>query len=1100
MFFSIDKSAVLAAFAHAFLVAGTVCAQPTSLADEPADTFDQPLVATLAPGETHTYHVALPAGRHHVAALEMGIDVELVVAIGEILYAADSPTARFALEQVWFETAEGAEAAVRVTALRPAGVSAGDYRLEVRSNYEASQERRAAERQTTDAMRTFNASYAEGLSPEERMSQRRSTLDAYTSTAELWERLGEPATAAYCWHAAGFISSALLREQPRARSYLDRAASNYRSSNLGDHELVAEKDIAQSLRREGRLRDASLQLEKIEALGTEAASRLAFIGGVAGNDLCLIHQELGEFDRARSHCEQALETFSNLGETIEFNNTLHNLAIVESLSGNQDAAIARLYDLLERHEAIGEPVRYAQSLSLLVNSLFEAGDIDAALSAYDQAVTVFEQEGMQRWLAATLARYSRIEQILGRHDEARLHLHRALELAKAENSARWEGVVKVALAEIDLTLGQPESAIESLNDAVDTFQRSQRFDSLLSARIKLAEALLIADRPLQANTIVERIEQEGDVPAALIGSVLLTRARILAAQEQTDRAIALARRAKQAFEDRGNLIGQLQAAELEAEYLIQQERWGEALALVESQRERVQRVGRSLVLPELKARYFSQQQRFYETLVSVYGRTAESTDAGLLKILNASEEARATALRAHLETASSSWLESTRPTLRTEYSRARQRVNQLIQENLGTDVSASDEMVDALHALERIQNRIWRENTQIAELVDEQPIAWPRIDQLLDERTAVLYVFAGLSEKFAVLLQKGQRTRYPLTLQRSIDAVVRELLAEVSSPNTLFGARSPAARSLTGALFEPIVEQLQEIDRLVIVPDGGLHNVPISALPHPSSGRPLVETHEISIVASLRAALQYDIDSAVRSDKYTVAAVGDPVTDADDPRLEKAPGTASPGLPRLYGSRRELERLRDLAGAANVVLHTGFEARKTLFLENRMPNVDILHVAAHGISSETTAARSGIFLSTIDEEGRAIDGHLGLTDLFGVELDVPLVVLSGCETALGETMWSEGPIGIARAFQYAGVPNVVSTLWRIDDSASAILVGAFYKHLGSDESVPSALRLAQLEMMQDVNYRHPYYWAAFQSLGNWTLRWTAQQKPAAGAR
>ena len=1090
----------MAAFAHVCLVAGIVCLGSSSIADDTAGALDQPVAASLEPGESHTYDVLLPAGRHHVAALEMGIDIELVVAIGETQYAADSPTAAFALEQVWFDLPQSTPATLTITALRPKGVSPGDYRLEVLSNYETSRARRDAERQTTNAMHRFNASYGGGLSPAERRSQRQSTLELYTSAAELWETLEEPGEAAYCWHAAGFISSVLLRQQPRARTYLDQAASNYRASNLNDHARVAEKDIAQSLRREGRFRDASVSLEKIEALSAEASSRLAFIGGVAGNDLCLVHQELGEFDRARSYCEQALETFSNLGETIEFNNTLHNLAIVENLSGNQDASIARLYDLLERHEAMDEPVRYAQSLSLLVNSLFEAGDIDAALSAYDQAVTVFEQEGMQRWQAATLARYSRIEQILGRHDEAKRHLHRALELAKAENAARWEGVVKIGLAESDLQLGQTENAIESLSDAVDIFQRSQRFDSLLSARISLAEALLLAGRPAQANAIVEQIEQDSDGPAAQLGSVLLTRARILAAQDQIDSAIDLAQQAKRDFEVRGNLIGQLHAAELESDYFIRQERWADALSLVESQRERVQRVGRSLVLPELKARYFSQQQRFYETLVSVYGKTAESSDAGLLKIINASEEARATALRAHLETASSSWLENTRPTLRAEYSRARQQVSQLIQENLGTDVSASDEMVEALHALERIQNRIWRENTQIVELVDEQPIAWSQIDQLLDENTAVLYVFAGLSEKFAVLLEKGRRTRYPLTLQQPIDTVVSGLLAEVSSPNTLFGARSPAAKALTEPLFGPIAAQLEDIERLVIVPDGGLHNVPISALPHPNTGRPLVETHEVSIVASLRAALQYDVEPSPRSAHYTVAAVGDPVTDVNDPRIGKSLGAPSSDLPRLYGSRRELEQLLDLPGAVDVRLHTGFDARKALFVGNQMSNVDILHVAAHGISSETTAARSGIFLSTIDEEGRAVDGHLGLADLFGVELDVPLVVLSGCETALGETMWSEGPIGIARAFQYAGVPNVVSTLWRIDDNASAILIGAFYKHLATGESVPSALRLAQLDMMQDVNYRHPYYWAAFQSLGNWTQRWAAQHEPTAWAR
>ena len=104
-------------------------------------------------------------------------------------------------------------------------------------------------------------------------------------------------------------------------------------------------------------------------------------------------------------------------------------------------------------------------------------------------------------------------------------------------------------------------------------------------------------------------------------------------------------------------------------------------------------------------------------------------------------------------------------------------------------------------------------------------------------------------------------------------------------------------------------------------------------------------------------------------------------------------------------------------------------------------------------------------------------------------------MLSGCETSVGENLWSEGPLGIARAFQYSGVPSVIATLWRIDDRSSAMLTKAFYELLASGETVPAALRAAQLSLMRQTEYRHPYYWAAFQSLGDWSLRW---EKTGAG--
>jgi CHAT domain-containing protein len=125
-------------------------------------------------------------------------------------------------------------------------------------------------------------------------------------------------------------------------------------------------------------------------------------------------------------------------------------------------------------------------------------------------------------------------------------------------------------------------------------------------------------------------------------------------------------------------------------------------------------------------------------------------------------------------------------------------------------------------------------------------------------------------------------------------------------------------------------------------------------------------------------------------------------------------------------------------------------------------------------------------LSLVDREGQARDGVLRLNDVFGLTLSADLVVLSGCETGLGRQMRGEGLVGLTRAFMYAGAPRVVSSLWKVDDQATAQLMTRFYRHmLQGGERPTAALRAAQLEMSRDPRWSSPYFWAGFVMQGDW---------------
>lgn len=110
------------------------------------------------------------------------------------------------------------------------------------------------------------------------------------------------------------------------------------------------------------------------------------------------------------------------------------------------------------------------------------------------------------------------------------------------------------------------------------------------------------------------------------------------------------------------------------------------------------------------------------------------------------------------------------------------------------------------------------------------------------------------------------------------------------------------------------------------------------------------------------------------------------------------------------------------------------------------------------------------------------DGILTVGELYEIRLPAELVTLSACETALGKVASGDDVVGFTRGFLYAGTGSIVSSLWKVDDKATSLLMQKFYMDLTATDK-RSALRSAQLHVRDSYN-SHPYYWAAFQITGS----------------
>ena len=130
---------------------------------------------------------------------------------------------------------------------------------------------------------------------------------------------------------------------------------------------------------------------------------------------------------------------------------------------------------------------------------------------------------------------------------------------------------------------------------------------------------------------------------------------------------------------------------------------------------------------------------------------------------------------------------------------------------------------------------------------------------------------------------------------------------------------------------------------------------------------------------------------------------------------------------------------------------------------------------------------SRLVLSRVDALGQPCDdGFLFAHDVYNLELRADLVVLSACETALGAEIRGEGLLGLAQGFFYAGAGRVIVSLWKVDDQATAELMGRFYENLLPGNLPPAAaLREAQASIRGESRWRAPYYWAGFLLLGEW---------------
>jgi CHAT domain-containing protein len=182
------------------------------------------------------------------------------------------------------------------------------------------------------------------------------------------------------------------------------------------------------------------------------------------------------------------------------------------------------------------------------------------------------------------------------------------------------------------------------------------------------------------------------------------------------------------------------------------------------------------------------------------------------------------------------------------------------------------------------------------------------------------------------------------------------------------------------------------------------------------------------------------------------------------------PATGNTQLDSLPYAEKEVQWIADLYGVSPLIGSVATESQ----IKEQVSKAGIVHLAAHGIYNPIAPLYSSIALAS-DEKN---DGLLEVHEIYGLDLrKTNLVVLSACETQLGELSSGDELVGLTRAFFFAGTPTVVASLWSVNDAATSILMERFYTHMRAGLGKAEALRQAQIDVR--AKYPNPYYWAGF---------------------
>jgi len=889
---------------------------------------------------------------------------------------------------------------------------------------------------------------------------------------------------------------------PRDRTRIEAEGAESEAARMSDSATLEER------------RRAIANYERALALWRELGERRKELGilRILGNQ----YSQLGALEIALNYNSQAIQIAQSLGDRHQEANLFLGLGGVHKDSGNFQKALDNYSQARQIFASLSSRLGEAMAIEAIGVVYQLLGDPQLAIDNFTQSASIFSSMGVKSRECDALNNLGLAHRRLGRRRKGLEYHNRALAIARESGALMSEARSMGYMCDVYHAMGDARRAF-------DCYEAQLKACRMMGAATCVAETL----RPLGVTALKMGDREKGlDLLGQALNQSRLNGQRWL-------EGFTLLQLANANF-NFGNLP--------EARRQIEQ-----SLEIAESMRaDLVERDFReSFFTPVLKvlalyinilmALHEREPAAGYDALALHASERARAR--GLLEQLAESNAEIRQGVDPQL-------LEGERALQRQLNAKAAARAN--VFQNKGAEEMAATfdrEIAELTDRLSEVEAQIRASSPRYAALTLPEPITVAEIQRdLLDQDTVLLEFALAGGQGWLWVVTRDTLISYNLPLPARINSASRrihELLTArqpkkgitTSQRETLIAEadvefRNVATR-MSRILLSPIASKLRQEwkgKRLAIVASGALEYVPFAALPRPAPGnyRPLIADHEVINLPSATALAMIRRETPPGgSGMKTLAMLADPVFEADDPRFvrlrkkgssiggartrsrssnassdssavspELARSTRdfnlSAGFSRLPFSREEAEEIAKLVPKNSLLKATDFQANRAIATSPELGHYRIIHFATHGLLNSQHPLLSGLVFSLVDENGKPQDGFLRMHEIYNLQLPAELVVLSACQTALGEEIKGEGLVGLARGFMHAGAQRVVASLWRVDDQATAQLMGHFYRGMLKENLRPAAaLRAAQIEMSRNPRWSAPYYWAGFVMQGEW---------------
>ncbi|KAA3622059.1 MAG: CHAT domain-containing protein [Flavobacterium sp.] len=336
------------------------------------------------------------------------------------------------------------------------------------------------------------------------------------------------------------------------------------------------------------------------------------------------------------------------------------------------------------------------------------------------------------------------------------------------------------------------------------------------------------------------------------------------------------------------------------------------------------------------------------------------------------------------------------------------------------------------------------------------------------------YVFRISSKSYEV--RRIENTAELNTKMAGLFEMVSGRQAVMSDP-TSFKQYTTLAYELYLDLLQPELTANENLNQLILIPDGNISYVPFESLltnaaDHESINYRqlpyLFKKYAVSYSPSASIAL---VNNRVKSRGSGYYGFAPDYKSESDNELRKKPAN-------LRFNQPEVEYAGELFKGE---IWKGENVTEEL-LKRNSTQAGILHLAMHGQVEDQHPMLSRLFFNSSENE----DGMLHIYEVYNLSIPAELVILSACNTASGKLHRGEGIMSLERAFQYAGSKSLLATLWSVDDAASSRITQLFLQNLKNGMPKNIALQQAKITFLETANPEklHPFYWSSFRLTGN----------------